>query len=267
MPAATKKRPPMELEPGEGKAHEMGETPEEETREGAEPDDAPKGKTNRKRSAKGAKNTKAPMDGDCGCGGKKGASCDGNCSGYAKKMDRNDALTPQEYLAACELGIQGRSRSYIRARLDVAERLDLKCGNGSISQGEKCTKGAAQKVDPSASGKSKGMGTALKAAAGIALIGAAAYGAKKYGPQAVRNAKASLLKTKRGLQQTTRETIRSQLKKEGATPAQWAEWRKSAPKAGASAADRERFKEFFYKNTPGIRKPKADSVWAEGFEL
>lgn len=152
MPAATKKRPPMKAEPGEGKLHEKGESPEEETREGAELDDAPRrgSKTNRKRSAKNANSTKAPMDGDCGCGGKKGASCDGNCGGYAKKMD---ALTPQEYLAACELGIQSRSRSYIRARLDTAMNLtpstiraDLKCGNGSISQGEKCHKGAAQKA-------------------------------------------------------------------------------------------------------------------------
>lgn len=151
MPSSTKKRPPLEMEPGEGKAHEMKESTAEEVREGSEPDDTKAKAPSRKRSAKGAKNTKAPMDGDCGCGGKKGASCDGNCGGYAKKMDRNDALTPQEYLAACELGIQGRSRSYIRARLDAAERLDLKCGKGSISQGEKCSKGAATKAQgPSA---------------------------------------------------------------------------------------------------------------------
>jgi len=153
-----KKRPPMEMEAGP-----------DEIREGEDDQEMPmpKGKTNRKRSAKGAKQTKAPMDGGmygkkpmdggmygkkpmdgegCGCGGRKGkGKCDGNCG---KKMDRNDALTPQEYLAACDLGIQGRSRSYIRARLDAAERLDLKCGKGAISQGEKCTKGPAQKVDP-----------------------------------------------------------------------------------------------------------------------
>ena len=143
----------MEMEPGEGKAHESAESAAEETREGAEPDDAPKAKTNRKRSAKNAKATKAPMDGGmygkkpmdgegCNCGKRK-AKCDGSCG---KKMDRNDALTPQEYLAACDIGIQGRSRSYIRARLDAAARLDLKCGNSSISEGEKCTKGQAQKV-------------------------------------------------------------------------------------------------------------------------
>jgi hypothetical protein len=143
----------MEMEP------EMGESAQEELREGAEPDDMPMGKTNRKRSAKNAKRTKAPMDGGmygkkpmdgegCNCGKRK-AKCDGSCG---KKMDRNDALTPQEYLAACDLGIQGRSRSYIRARLDAAERLDLKCGKGSISEGEKCHVGPAQKVQPKSSG-------------------------------------------------------------------------------------------------------------------
>jgi hypothetical protein len=80
-------------------------------------------------------------------------------------MDRNDALTPKEYLAACDLGIQGRSRSYIRARLDAAARLDLKCGKGSISQGEKCRKGAATKVE-----------TALKVGGAIGAIGSLAAG-------------------------------------------------------------------------------------------
>jgi hypothetical protein len=47
-------------------------------------------------------------------------------------------------------------------------RLDLKCGKGAISPGEKCTKGAATTVDPKAPGKGKGMGTALKVAAGVA---------------------------------------------------------------------------------------------------
>jgi hypothetical protein len=147
-PSMSMKSKSMEMEPGEGKKHEMAETEQEELREGAEPDDMPAGKTNRKRSAKGTKNTKAPLDGEgCSCGARKGtASCDGNCGSYAKKMDRNDALTPQEYLAACDLGIQGRSRSYIRARLDAAARLDLKCGKGSISQGEKCSKGTATRV-------------------------------------------------------------------------------------------------------------------------
>ena len=186
----------MEMEPGEGKAHEMKESPEEEVREGSEPDDMPKakGKTNRKRSAKGAKQTKAPMDGGmygkkpmdgegCGCGGKRKAKCDGSCG---KKMDRNDALTPQEYLAACDLGIQGRSRSYIRARFDATERLDKKCGASGIADNKKCLIGSGgasgqggsmeqRALTASKSVKGPGIGRALlgvAAAAGAAGIGA-----------------------------------------------------------------------------------------------
>ena len=151
------KKPKIELEISpEGEEEEGGPEVEEEM------DGDSAKSTNRKRSAKGAKNTKAPMDGgmygkkpmdgECGCSakGRKGKStCDGSCGGM--KKDRADsALTPQEYLAACELGIQGRSRSYIRSRLDTAMNLtpstlraDLKCGKGSISKGEKCSKGAA----------------------------------------------------------------------------------------------------------------------------
>jgi uncharacterized protein YcfJ len=190
MPAATKKRPPMEMEPGEGKAHESAESAAEETREGAEPDDAPKAKTNRKRSAKNAKATKAPMDGGmygkkpmdgegCNCGKRK-AKCDGSCG---KKMDRNDALTPQEYLAACDLGIQGRSRSYIRARLDAAERLDLKCGKGSISKGEKCSKGAATAAENAPISIRKGLKVGAKIGGGLGAVqGAMLGGALGGGP-------------------------------------------------------------------------------------
>lgn len=171
MPA-TRKRPPMEMEPGEGKKHEMGESPDEEVREGS--DDMPKAKHSRKRGARGAKKTKAPMDGEgCACGGGKGkkCTCDGGCGSY-KKMD--SALTPHEYLAACELGIQGRSRNYIRSRLDSAQRFDLKCGKGSISQGEKCHKGAASKAQQQKSGLNKAqktmlIGSAVAGGVGLAL--------------------------------------------------------------------------------------------------
>lgn len=153
------KKAPMEMEKGEGKANESAESPDEESSEGPEPDDAPRFGS-RKRNAKDAKNTKAPMDAECGAApGKKCSACKSGkpCSGRAmkdascgmKKMD--SALTPYEYLSACDLGIQDRGRSYIRARLDSVERLDLKCGKGSISQGEKCRKGAATKAQgPSA---------------------------------------------------------------------------------------------------------------------
>ena len=140
------KKAPMEMEKGEGKAHEGAESTQEESGEGPEPDDAPRFGS-RKRSAKDAKNTKAPMDTECGATpGKQCSACKSGkpCSGRAMKdagcgMKKTDsALTPYEYLSACDLGIQDRGRSYIRARLDSAERLDLKCGNGSISKGEKC---------------------------------------------------------------------------------------------------------------------------------
>lgn len=120
MPAM-KKRPPMEMEP------EMEEQRESEgVREGE--DDMPMGKTNRKRSAKNAKRTKAPMDGEgCGCGGRKGkGKCDGNCG---KKMD---AAEPHW-------------ASGLAFDMDNL-RVDLKCGNGAISQGEKCTKGPATRA-------------------------------------------------------------------------------------------------------------------------
>lgn len=149
MPSSTK-RFRMEPESGESLAHENAESSSEEVREGSESEEASaRPRTSRRRSARGAKQTKAPMDGEsCGCGGgrAKKCTCDSGCSSYGKKMDRNDALTPQEYLAACDLGIQGRSRSYIRARLDAAERLDLKCGRGSISQGEQCRKGPTSRA-------------------------------------------------------------------------------------------------------------------------
>lgn len=154
MARPTKQRPPVKQETEEMEAQEMGETSEEETREGTE--DGASMKNSRKRSPKGAKNTKAPMDADCGiCKSGKPCTCkakkDGGCGGYGK---RGDALTPQEYLAACDLGIQDRSRPYIRARLDTTMNLtpstvraDLKCGKGSISKGEKCSKGAATEAE------------------------------------------------------------------------------------------------------------------------
>lgn len=142
-----------------------------------------------KRSMDGGMYGKKPMDAECGCKGKKGRKCDGNCGSMRK---RSDSLTPQEYLTACEMGIQDRSATYIRARLDTAEaRNDLKCGKGAISEGEKCTKGQAIKVEPkkaaakkefraimntnkgaqrfvAAKGSTKGVGNKLKLAGEIA---------------------------------------------------------------------------------------------------
>jgi len=160
MPATIARKGSAAYEKGvrEGRAMSAkSRTPEPELEEEEEEEEEmDMASPSRKRSAK---NTKAPMDGgaygkkpmdaECGCKGKKGGKCDGNCGGSMRK--RGDAaLTPHEYLNACDLGIQDRSRSYIRARLDAAERLDLKCGKGAISKGEKCTKGAATAVNPNA---------------------------------------------------------------------------------------------------------------------
>jgi hypothetical protein len=195
MPATTARKGSAAYEAGirEGRAMsaKARRAPEEsEEPENEEEMDMDMGKKphSRKRSAKNANNTKAPMDGgmygkkpmdgECGCKGKKGAKCDGSCGGAMRK--RGDAaLTPHEYLDACDLGIQDRSRSYIRARLDAAERLDLKCGKGAISKGEKCTKGAATQVNPQAQGK--GSNTALKMAAAGGLVIGASYLAGRSG--------------------------------------------------------------------------------------
>jgi hypothetical protein len=70
---------------------------------------------------------------------KKGKKCSGDCgcSGAAGKGKMDGALTPQEYLDACDLGIQRRSAAYVRARLD-AMKGGTKCGNGYIGRGKKC---------------------------------------------------------------------------------------------------------------------------------
>ena len=193
---ADKNKPSIEIE--------INPEGEEEEEMGTEEMDAIKPHS-RKRSSKNAKHTtpaadgyglKQPMDAECGCEGKgrKGkASCDGNCGGYAKKMD---ALSPQEYLAACDLGIQHRSRAYIRARLDAAERLDLKCGAGSISEGEKCTKGTAQKAQ-APQGKSGRVRGALENAA---IIAGGAGTAFSYGQVAVNALRGNFAGASKALQ-------------------------------------------------------------------
>jgi hypothetical protein len=103
-------------------AEEKSESPMMEKGEGPEYGDAPHGKMGKKPCAACAK--KGKKKGSCGCD--KGG-----------KMDA--ALTPMEYLDACDLGIQNRSRAYIRGVLSVRE--DKKCGGSGIAEGKKCNKG------------------------------------------------------------------------------------------------------------------------------
>jgi len=229
---ATKKRQPPASEGS--KAHEAAESKAMEQEEEASGTDEPgeegpgamrrgsmkdasgksdyrgRPKPSRARSAPGSKNTKAPMDGDCGCGGQKkgGCSCSGksmkdsSCGGRPMKdgdtsrgpgelygrmsARRGDSLPVHDYLRACELGIQNQPTAYILARLDASERLDLKCGNGAIRQGQKCSKGtasAAQK-NPHSILRSAGQGATVGGGilGGIGALQGAAIGAALGGP-------------------------------------------------------------------------------------
>lgn len=194
MPAALKKRPPMEAEPGEGKVHEMKESPEEEIREGSEAEEGAYRKpTNRKRTVRGAKRTKAPMDSDCGCGAPKGkkCSCDSGCGNYAQKMD--SALTAQEYIAACDLGIQDRSRPYIRTRLTVMDsltpttvqvRTDKKCGASAIPDNKQCRVGGGGETASKKSSTLNRISGALQQGVGAAQV--------SYGIQQLRKGRFAL---------------------------------------------------------------------------
>ena len=76
--------------------------------------------TNRKRSARNAKCTKPATDGEgCGCKSSKKGKKTCGCDSCSPKMD---SLTAGMF------------------------RADLKCGKGAISEGEKCTKGSAERV-------------------------------------------------------------------------------------------------------------------------
>lgn len=203
----------MEQEEETGGADEPGEEGPDAVRKGSKNDYRGRVSPGRKRNVPGSKNTKAPMDSDCGCGGSKGKKGGCSCSGkkdggmggpgelYAPATAsvrqknardsscgtrRGDSLTVHEYLAACDLGIQNQPTGYIRARLDATERLDLKCGKGAIRQGQKCSKGAATAVEknPYSIRRSTGRGALIGAGAlgGIGALQGAALGAAVGGP-------------------------------------------------------------------------------------
>lgn len=130
-------------------AEEKSESPAMEKGEGPEYGDAPHGKMGKKPCAACAK--KGKKKGSCGCD--KGG-----------KMDA--ALTPMEYLDACDLGIQNRSRAYIRGVLSVRE--DKKCGGSGIAEGKKCNKGMAGGAQSPGDGK---LGTRGKIGAVMSIAG------------------------------------------------------------------------------------------------
>lgn len=70
-------------------------------------------------------------------------------------------------------------------RGDAADtRIDLKCGKGAISEGEKCSKGAATKVDPNVATFNRKLAITAAAAGAVALT--AALTAKSWTPAAQR---------------------------------------------------------------------------------
>jgi hypothetical protein len=140
-------------------AEEKSESSVMEKGEGPEYGDAPHGNKGKKPYAVCMK--KGKKKGSCGCD--KGG-----------KMDA--ALTPMEYLDACELGIQNRSRAYVRGVLGVRE--DKKCGASGIAEGKKCNKGVVGSVKSALGGENAQTG--LKVAAVAGGIAAGAVGAMKY---------------------------------------------------------------------------------------
>ena len=156
IPAAFMKR---RKKAAEGSAAEEDTSPKREKGEGPEYGDAPHGNKGNKPCAACMK--KGKKKGSCGCD--KGG-----------KMDA--ALTPMEYLDACDLGIQNRSRAYVRGVLGVRE--DKKCGASGIAEGKKCNKGVVGSVK-SALG-SEDVQTGLKVAAVAGGIAAGTVGAMKY---------------------------------------------------------------------------------------
>lgn len=117
------------------------------------------------------------------CGGCKGKKPCAKCS--AAKAMKEDALTTKEYLAACDLGVEHKSRTYIRARLDAMAPKPTgrskKCGNSHIPINKKCIKageGGAKPVGAQAQSGSGDRGKkirgALKTAGKVALVAGAA---------------------------------------------------------------------------------------------
>jgi hypothetical protein len=107
------------------------------------------------------------------CGGCKGKKPCAKCA--AAKAMKEDALTTKEYLSACDLGVEHRSRTYIRARLDASGK-GKKCGGSSISAGKKCNKGAGGQDMSKYSAKGNAKRTGIAGAITGAVLGAAAGG-------------------------------------------------------------------------------------------
>jgi len=108
-----------------------------------------------------------------GCKGKGKKPC-AKCAAEAKAM-KEDALTTKEYLAACDLGVEHKSRTYIRARLDAMGK-GKKCGGSSISAAKQCNKGSGGQDMSKYSAKGTAKRAGIAGAITGAVLGAAAGG-------------------------------------------------------------------------------------------
>jgi len=96
----------------------------------------------------------------------------------AARSRNPEASEPEEEEEMDMAANHSRKRSAKGAK--HTKRLDLKCGKGSISEGEKCTKGAAQKVQPKQPSKARTIASAGAILGGVALnAGATGYGLGK----------------------------------------------------------------------------------------
>ena len=156
LPPALKEKAKEKEEVREGEADEKKGKKPPFMKKGKKDTEIEKGGTANEGVTKANRSTMASLDDENNDSGSKKMDKKGKDCGCDHK---NDALTPQEYLAACEGGFQDQSRVYIRARLDAVKREDRtgtgkKCGNSYIPRQATCnvTGGGGTRKAPSSSG-------------------------------------------------------------------------------------------------------------------
>ena len=140
-------------------------------------------------------------DAEC-CAEKTGKPKCSACASGKPCSGRGDALTSQDYLTACDLGIADRSRPYIRARLDAMNaltpatlRTDKKCGASAIPDNKKCHVGSGGPAGgPSQKGSRlrSGLETAGMVGGTALAIGGVANSARQVGKGNLKAAGRSL---------------------------------------------------------------------------
>ena len=132
---------------------------------------------------------------------------------------KNDALTPQEYLAACAGGYQDRDRTYIRARLDAGKGTGKKCGNSHIARTATCNVNGGGGKSGSASKTKTTFGNQIRQ--GLTMAGAVSNGlstvnsikkgqygsAVVYANAAIGNARAAKSFSQNKVKQAGRQTM------------------------------------------------------------